>query len=217
MTIYIPTCELVGILNDTIPFASPDEEYPVINAVNVFWDGEMLNAQATDRIALSWSRWHPDDDPTEDEQEDLFQKWGGGDDPWKILLPLTDAQDIVKNFKLSTKLGWTPLTVDCLDDRLKVARSRDTGRSALTQEFQGREGEYPNLAGLLAAHSLPQPIDGLAYDAKHLALFAQVRQRGSMQLTFTGANHPTHISIGERFTGAIQPVRVKAEDSTDND
>lgn len=213
MTITIPTCELTGILSDAIPFASADKEFPAINAVKVDWDGQMLHAQATDRYVIGWAQWHPDDGPAQDEQEDLFTKWGGADDPWSVLLPLDDAKDIASVFKLSAKEGWAPLTVEYLDGRLKVIRTRDTGHSAITQVVEGRTEEYPDLRKLLAEANLFEPTDGLSYDAKRIALFAKVRQRDAMRLTFTGETRLTHVSIGERFSGAIMPVREKDEES----
>jgi hypothetical protein len=215
--ITIPTAELVGVLSDAIPFASKDEDFPALNAVRLHWDGDMLHAQATDRYVLGWSQWDPSDDPDRDEQEDLFTKWGGADDPWTILLPLADATDIVKVFKLGPKEGWTPLTIDLIDGRLKVMRHRDTGHSAITQVVEGLDAEFPKLDELLRAANMFDTTDGLSYDAKRMALFARVRPRGPMRLTFTagpgGGPGLTHVQIGERFNGAIMPVREKDDEA----
>jgi hypothetical protein len=217
VTVTIPTGELVGVLSDAIPFASKDEDFPAINAVRPRWDGAMLHAQATDRYVLGWSQWDPDDDPDRDEQEDLFTDWGGADNPWTILLPLADAVDIVKVFKLGPKESWTPLTIDHVDGRLKVVRHRDSGHSAITQVVEPLDAEFPNIAELLTKANLYDTTDGLSYDAKRLALFAKVRQRGPMRLTFTAAANSdrpglTHVQIGERFNGAIMPVREKDDE-----
>jgi hypothetical protein len=216
MTITIPTCELVGILADAIPFASTDDDFPSINAVHLSWDGEQLQAQATDRIAIGRSRWYPTDEPDNTQQEDLFTRWGGGDDPWSILLPLDDARDIVTVFKLPTKEGWAPLTVEHLyDNRVKVVRSRDTGHSALTQVVEAAEAPFPVLDAILDPEPITAKIEHVALDAKQLAKFAKVRPRGPLGITFTGENRPALVAIGERFSGAIMPVRDKDPEPTE--
>ncbi|WP_213451561.1 hypothetical protein [Rhizomonospora bruguierae] len=58
--ITIPTGELVGLLGDVVPFASPDKDMPNYNVVRLEWDGEMLHALTCDTIRIGWSSWHPD-------------------------------------------------------------------------------------------------------------------------------------------------------------
>jgi hypothetical protein len=138
----------------------------------------------------------------------MFTEWGGADDAWSVLLPLDDAKDVAKVFKLPVKEGWTPLTVENINGQLKVVRKRDGLHSAITQSVDGVPFGFPNLAELLAKSDSVEQIRQVAYDARRMALFGKVRQRGSMSLTFTGENRITHVTIGERFVGAIMLVRV---------
>jgi hypothetical protein len=218
VSITIPTGDLVGVLTDVLPFASPDKGSPLC-AVRLEWDGTQLHALATDRYSAAISTWDPDDDPESTEQEDLFTRWGGADDPAAVTLPAAEAKDVADVFKLGPKELWTPLTVDLTNGhRLKVVRTRDTGFSAITQVVEAVPAgtEFPDIRRLLAEANRFQPIDGLMYDAKRLALFAKVRQRGPLRLTFThrdkGGPGLTHVAIGDRFTGAIMPAREKTDD-----
>lgn len=204
--ITIPTGDLTGILADVIPFALPEDDLPSLNCVRLHWDGKQLHAMATDRYRAAISTWDPYDLPVHDTQDDLFTSWGSGDEPWSAILPLDDAKEIVKVFKLGPKETQVPLTVDLDNGRLKVARARETGYSALTAVMTAVLVEFPDVRALLAKADVIEEVRGLAYTAKFLADFAKVRPRGPLELTF--ASGLTHVSIGERFVGAITPVRI---------
>lgn len=212
--ITIPTGDLTGILADVIPFAFADEDIPDINCVRVEWDGNQLHALATDRYRIGWSTWEPGDvDEGEAAQDDLFTDWGSGDNPWAVSIALDEAKELVKVFKLGPKEWHTPLTIDYDAERwtLKVLRARETGHSAITVVAPDTRGQFPDLRALLAKHDAVQPVRGLAFTAKLLADFAKVRPRGPMELSFTGELGLTHVAIGERFVGAVQPVRMGKE------
>lgn len=207
--ITIPTGDLTGVLSDAIPFASRVAEVVELNAVRLEWDGERLHAMAIDRYRIAWSQWSPDDDPDEDVQEELFTDWGGADDPWGLTLPLEDAKKLVSTFKLKPKQWHCPLTLHVDQSQLTVNRDRDTGYSALKATMNGLDSatDFLDLRALLAKADRLEPITARAYTAKLLADFAKVRSRGhSMELKFT--HGLTHVSIGERFIGAIMPVRT---------
>lgn len=214
MTITIPTGDLCGVLADCLPFAHPTD-IPVLNTVRLEWDGQSLHAMATDRYRLAWSTWDPDDEPDAegDQQDDLFTRWGSDDAGWTLLLPQPDVKDLISNFKLKPKERGCPLTiertVDAAGPQLTVDRSRLTGHSALRMVIVGdqSDAEYPDLRKLLADNSTAEPVRTLAYEPQRLADFGKVRPRGPMRLTFTGEHGLTHIEIGERFVGAIQPVK----------
>jgi hypothetical protein len=214
--ITIPTGDLCGILADCIPFASPDDDIPILNAVRLEWDGAQLHAMSTDRFRVAWSTWQPDDDPdTEgDQQEDLFTTWGGADVPWHIYLPLADAKDIVSNFKLKPKERGCPLQVDHADGQLKVDRSRMTGHSALRMVVAGvvLDSDGLDIRRYFADHATAKPVRAVAYTPKLLADFGKVRPRGALKLTFTGEHAVTLVEIGERFVGAIQPVKERDDE-----
>ncbi len=209
--ITIPTGDLTGVLADVVHLAHPDHELPALNAVRVEWDGRMLHALATDMIRVGISSWHPDDEPDGDAQDDLFTTFGGVDDPWGLSIPLDDAKDLIKVFKLPTKEQRTPLQVGHVDGRLKVLRHRDTGYSALTAVVDGVGEPFPDVRGLLAGADRIEPVKEAAFTAKWLADFARVRPRGPMELMFTGPESLCHVAIGSRFVGAIAPVRRGAD------
>ena len=211
MTVTIPTSELVGALADVIPFACAEDELPTINCVRIEWDGQQLHALATDMFRVAISSWDPDDAPDEDVQDDLFTSFGSGDDPWHLLVPLSDAKDLVKVFKLPPKEGRAALTVDVDNGRLAVRRSRESGHSALTATIDGTGVEFPDVRKLLAKNDVIQPARTLAFTARFMADFAKVRPRGPLLLTFTGDASLVHVAIGERFVGAIVPTRLGSD------
>jgi hypothetical protein len=211
--ITIPTSELLGLLSDAIPFANPDDDLPLLNSVRVEWDGRRLHAQATDRYRVAWSQW---------DQEDMFTQWGGVDDGWVALVPLAAAKGLVKNYRLPAKEAVRcPLTVELDWTKLTVKRSGATGHDELTTTIDGLPPEtstqYPDLRALLANHDTTWPVRGLSFTAKLLADFAKVRPRGSLEMSFTGQKTPVLVSIGERFRGAIMPVRPADPSRSDDD
>jgi hypothetical protein len=216
--ITIPTGDLTGILTDVIPFALRDDEIPMLNAVRIEWDGEQLHAMTTDRYRLGWSTWEPGDMADgEDVQDDLFTEWGSGDDPWRCTLALVDATQIAKVFKLGPKEAGVPLTVDYEADRrrLTVKRAKDSGHSAITITADDAFVEFPDLRAMLARSDKLTARREVEYTAAFLADFAKVRPRGPLSMRHTKGL--THVSIGERFVGAIMPTgRSLPDDDTDS-
>lgn len=208
--IIIPTGDLVGVINDVIPFAWPDAELPTLNTVRLRWDGEQLDAMTTDRFRLAIPTWRPGDvGPGEEFQDELGADFGSADDPWSMTMPLAQAKEIVKVFKLPPKEGGVPLTFDYDTDRFqaKVARSKETGYSGLSLIAYDTREDFPDLSKIVA-DAKPQPAAAVAYSAKWLADFAKVRPRGPMVLTPCGTHHLTLVTIGARFTGGIVPQRT---------
>ena len=215
MSLTITTADFTGLLGDVLPFALADDDLPVLNAVHLMWDGRQLHAQATDHRRIAWASWHPDDAPERDVQGDIFHQPGSGDPPWQILIPLADAAHVVKTFKLPAKEAVrVPLTLDVvLGQRLSVERFRDDGHPEITIVIDNRPGEFPDVRNMLSKVDGIAPVEGLAFTAKLLADFAKVRPRGPLELKFTGDRSPVLVTIGERFVGAIAPVRLRENDS----
>lgn len=216
--ITVPTADLVGILSDVVPFAFDDNDIPDINCVRLEWDGNRLHALSTDRYRLAWSTWEPGEVAVGEEvQDDLFTDWGSADDPWAMTIALDEAKELVKVFKLPPKEGHTPLTVDYDKQRwtAKVVRARETGHSAITVVVPDMRAEYPDLRALLAKNDALATVTGVEYRAKYLADFAKVRPLGPLSLRFSEGL--THVSIGERFVGAIVPVKVGTDRSAEQD
>lgn len=212
--ITIPTGDFVGILADVIPFAGTDDEIPSINCVRLEWVGTRLDALATDRYRIAISEWEPGDPDDRAVQDDLFTNWGSGDEPWRTTIALDDAKELVKVFKLGEKEYSVPLTVDYDRGRarLTVSRARNTGHSAITVVLETTEVEFPDVRGHLAKKDALLPVTSLGFTAKLLADFGKVRARGPLELSFSGDLGLTHVRIGDRFTGAIMPVRIGGGD-----
>jgi hypothetical protein len=212
--ITIPTADLTGILGDTIPFAFPDDDFPDLHCVRLEWDGTRLHALTTDRYRIGISTWLPGEAAEGKEvQDDLFTDWGSGDDPWWVTIALPDAVELVKVFKLPPKEAvGTAVTVDYDPgyNRVTVKRARDTGHSAITVVAESSGSTFPDVRRFLANADRVKSLRTVSYSAKFMADFGKVRQTGPMQLSFTGTL--THISIGERFVGAIMPVGRSIED-----
>jgi len=214
----IPTGELVGTIADVLPFASQDKELPAINAVRVEWDGDRLHAFATDRFVAAWSRWHPGDDPTADHkegaQDGLFDDWGSADKPWSFVIPQPDAAEIVKIFKLPTKVDRHPLEVDVDYPKVTIRRRPGSDFSAITFQFEAPLGSaFPEVRNLLGRTGVSELLgECVSWDPKKLATFAKVRYHGVPRFYLDGPHRLTLVEIGERFTGAIMPIRVNDDD-----
>lgn len=212
--ITIPTGDLTGVLSDVIPFAFPKDDFPLLNVVRLEWDGQQLHALTTDRYRVGWSTWEPGDVGKDEEvQDDLFSEWGSADDPWHCTLALAAAAEIAKVFKLGHKESQVPLTVDYETDRrrLIVKRSKDTGHSAITISAEDTFLEFPDLRTMLANADKLSARREVEYAAAFLADFAKVRPRGPVSMRHTKTL--THVSIGDRFVGAIMPTGRRMDDA----
>lgn len=204
--ITIPTGDFVGVLSDVIPFAHPDDEFPALHSVRLEWSSSALHALSTDRYRVAWSAWSPDDDAVEERQDDLFTSWGGADEPWQATVALDDVKHLVKVFKLAGKgVYYVPLTVEHVSRAVRVQRGKDTGHSAMHNVVEDLFVPYPDLRELLGSHDVVGPVTASAFNAKLLADFAKVRPRGPLRMQYTNGRF-VHISIGERFVGAIMAV-----------
>lgn len=215
--ITIPTGDLTGVLSDVLPFAWPKDDDPVYNTVRVEWDGRQLHALTCDRWSLGWSSWEPGDvGKYEEVQDQLFADWGSADDPWACTLALADAAQIAKVFKLGPKESQVPLTVDHESDRrrLTVKRAKESGHSAITISAEDTFTPFPDLRAALAAADKLTARREVEYNATRLADFAKVRARGPLSMRHTKGL--THISIGERFVGAIMPAGRRLDHESDN-
>lgn len=213
--ITIPTGDLTGILADVIPFAFPDDDLPDLHCLRLEWDGRQLHALTTDRYRAGISTWVPGEIPEGKEvQDDLFTDWGSGDDPWSVTIALPDAKELVKVFKLPPKEEHNvPVTVDYdhAYGRVTVKRTRDSGHSAITVIAESSGSAFPDVRKLLANADKVKPTRKVSYSARFMADFGKVRPAGPLELTFTG--NLTHVTIGERFVGAIMPIGRSIDDS----
>jgi hypothetical protein len=229
VALTVPTYDLVGLLNDVIPFASTDKAITSTHAVLVEWDGDQLHAYATNRFVAGWSRWTPGDDAPEDpdpDQDALFGDYGGDDAPWRVLLHLQVAKHIAASFKLAGGAGWQPLTVEKYGDELRIRRDRDQGLPALKYNAPGvLTATFPSLRKELqrVVDEVTVPpgttrpgVDKVAVSADLLAKFGKVRDYGPLQLWFRDRTGLVLVRCGDRFTGGIAPVRMYEWDPRDD-
>ncbi|MFY1595438.1 hypothetical protein [Micromonospora sp. WMMD737] len=212
-TTYIPSGDFVGLINDVLPLAGQDKEIPETFAIRIQWDGEQVHAMATDELRMGVSSWHPDDLPEEAMQEGVFARRGGTSRPWSIVLGLPDAALLAKTFKVNEKNWWVPVGLDYVEGitdraKLRAARSTDSGMPGLAVTVVDRDVDLPDVRQLLAVMPPAAPVDAIEFNGEMLAAFGQVRQRGGgLKLTFAGTDAMSLVTVGDRFRGAIQPIR----------
>lgn len=202
--ITIPTGDLTGILSDAVPFASPEKDLPDSHCVRIFWDGNTLHTQAHDEIHMGWSRWTADEDHVQDSKDFPANGWGGADDPWSVTIRLDDAKHLIKTYQLGAKQYFVPLTVEPTGHGLRIQRTRDSGRSAISTVVRDTAATFVDLQRFLAEHDTIEAVQHVNVDAKRLAAFSKVRPRGAMLTRFTGEGKPLIVTIGDQFTGAIK-------------
>jgi hypothetical protein len=208
VTITIPTTEFVGLINDVLAFAFPKPDLPHVNCVRFDWDGEMLHAAATDTLRAARSSWHPDDADGSGDQDSLFTTLGGADDPWTVIAGYAEARELVNVYKLPSKEGRTPLTLDYNRGSLRVIRSRDTGHQAITTVVESKAVDFPDVRKALDVEPQVEGVEAIHFAGQHLADLGSVRQRGTLRLTFAGPRRATRVTIGERFVATLNPDRV---------
>jgi hypothetical protein len=213
VTITIPTTEFVGLINDVLAFAFPKPDLPHVNCVRFDWDGEMLHAAATDTLRAARSSWHPDDADGSSDQDSLFTTLGGADDPWTVIAGYAEARELVNVYKLPSKEGRTPLTLDYNRGSLRVIRSRDTGHQAITTVVESKAVDFPDVRKALDVEPVVEGVEAIHFVGQHLADLGSVRQRGALRLAFAGARRATRVTIGERFVATLNPDRVGDRES----
>lgn len=212
MTTTIPTADLVGCIADALNFVSPDKEDTERRCVHLRWTGDLFHASALDGIRCAVSSWSPDDRPDKDVQDALETKLGGGD-PFEAILGFDDAKHLLDTAKPIKNLEYVPLFLDCDGWSLSVRRAKQTRVPGFSLTYDGMTHAFPDVREVVvAALAGIEPVKEIWFNAVLMADFGKVRQRGgAAKFTFGGPEHATVVEIGERFVGAIQPVRAADE------
>lgn len=213
MTLHLPTRELVGLLADVYPFASPDDEDPAWHRVVLRWDGTRLHAMAGNGYRLAWMSWGPDDGDAPTIPGLDFS--GGADADWELAILPENAKEIAKKFKLGVKLGDALVRVDGSTDSLRVERDADIAGVALRSSALSRpwDEKHPVIDSMIsdiaAAAKKADARKSVLYSGPALADFCNpkvVRQRGNgVELMFGKSS--TYIQIGDHFRGAVVQAR----------
>ncbi len=213
----ISTIDLLGCIADALPFIPADKDDTTLRCVQLRWDGERLHVSATDHYRVAISSWDPDDTPDEDVQYEIGTTLGeDGDGTWEFLLTADDAAHLLKTAKPSKGHEYAPLFVTFDGPLLKVRRDREAQVPGFTLTYEGLSHEYPDLRGyVVEAAGKAEPVKEISWNAVYMADFGRVRQRGgAARWTFSGDRSPAVVEIGERFIGALMPVRP-AEDKAE--
>lgn len=213
-TLTLPTRELVGLIGDVLPFASPDPDDSTWHRIVLRWDGSRLHALAGDGTRLAWMSWGPDDG----DAPELPLDWGTArfadiDTSWELAILPENAKEIATKFKVATKLGEMPIRVIGDNDSIVVERDADAdGSVSLKSVALSRpwDDNAPRIDGVIgdiaerAAAPSAAPLRSVAYSGYALADFCNpkvVRQRGPIVLVFGPAS--TYVTIGRWFRGAL--------------
>lgn len=207
------TVDLVGCLNDALPFVALDKDDTERRCVELRWDGELFHTSADSHFHAGVSSWSPDDPPEKDVQDELEVKLGSDDGPWACILDIEDVDHLLKTVKPAKGLEYVPLFIDWDGQFLTVRRSKQTRVPGLTLAYDGMTHAFPDVRrAVVEAASRLEDVKEIQYNGSFLAAFGKVRTRGGcMKLTFGGARGTTIVEVGHRFVGLIQPVRP-AED-----
>lgn len=207
--ITVPSTDLHGILSDALLFASPDKEDLERRCVQLRWDGDQLHACATDAVRVAVSSWSRDDPPDSDVQGTLGVELGGADGPWHILLAYDDVKHLLGAAKPVKGLEYVPLFLDVTGRVLSVKRAKESRVPGFALSYDGLPTPFPDLRFVVVqALGRAEPAKEIWLNMVLAADFGKVRQRGgAAKWTFAGPDRPAVVEIGERFVGAIQPVR----------
>jgi hypothetical protein len=170
----------------------------------------MFHASATDGYRVAVSSWNPDDVPDSDVQDEIGTTLGEDDGgEWEFILSADDAGHLLKTAKPAKGMEYVPLFVTFDGPLLTVRRSKAARLPGFALTYDGMAHVFPDLRSyVVEAAGRAEPVKEIAWNAELMADFGKVRQRGNpARWTFSGDRHPMVVEIGERFVGAIQPVR----------
>lgn len=209
----IPTTDLLGCIGDCMPFITPDKDDVAMRVVHLRWDGDLFHASATDGIRAVVSSWSPDDKPDDDVQGELGVDLGDDNGPWEFLLSADDAAHLLKAAKPVKGFEYTPLFVEVDGDLLRVRRAKEARLPGFVITYDRAGDAFPDVRQYVVdAAGKAEPVKEIAWNASLMADFGKVRQRGhAARWTFSGDRSPAVVEIGERFVGALMPVRPRED------
>lgn len=237
MTITIPTRELITIISDALVFAPADKDAELYG-IQLRRDGSALRAAGYDVLSGAESSWYWEQ---ETDSEDA-PVWGPDDEPgepdeWSVFLPLPDAKEIVKTYKLAPKFGATPVHLDfsqpmVADDgestapRLYLTRQRHpwcTAHSLILQTVP--DVKFLSIGAIIDAASdamvgstaVADDADPgsltMSFNPARLAQFGRIFPHGVALVRYLGREQPTIVHVGGRVRGFVFPAgAVRAAD-----
>lgn len=207
--ITIPTAELIGCLTDVLPHVS-DPKHGINPGVKIEWDGEALHFTVYDVYSGVSILWLPGEgaESEVDDSEDDSIVWGGGDSPWSTFLPYDTVKEIVKVFKLPSKLWRFPVNLKCspTGDRLTIEREDGPRTGRFLQVFADPSvvSQFPDVRAIAYAEDGEYPAaDAVVFSPYRLAAFGAGRPLGVLKLTLRGPDEPVGVMMGSRSAGFI--------------
>jgi hypothetical protein len=177
----VASTELVAALNAVLPLTLKDDTLPMLGAVKFESDGDELVLAATDRYVLGAYR----------------VPWNGGH--VDAVLRGDGAKELLTWARKAEK--FLPITLTFGDRDVEAS---DYERKAT---FPLYDGEFVKWRAVLPD---PDPSDlAFGVNKDYIGRFAKAGEKGEpMRITFRSPTKLLGIQIGERFTGAIMPVRL---------
>jgi len=220
LDLYVPTRELLTLLRDAAPFASPDADNLDLHVVQIQWDADddRLNVFAADGYRTAWSSWGPDDipEPVRGEQDMLgtdFGPTGPDAGTTAITIDVGDIKDILNTFKVDKKDGRVPLRITLRPEGMTIYRSPDSGYSEHTLRLKSTQARFPDVRGMLANWAAKvattQGALTVSYTPTLLKDFTGVRPGSVLELTFA-SEKITLVRVGRYFRGSICPATPEA-------
>lgn len=194
--------ELAQLLLPVLPHVESHRynTLPILECVHLEVRAGHLTATATDRYTAAISR----------------VKLGGEDAPaeWSAALHHSHIKGLLAMFK--------PARHDMADSTVTLTHTGDAIRaegggvlfSSASVEYRLSLGEYPNVSSIFEERLTAKPeAEPFAINAKLLAKFAvAVGNLGDpLEVRSTSRNRPTIVTVGDRFLGAIMPMRISTE------
>lgn len=215
--ITIPTTELIGGIQDMLPIVLDDKSS--LAGLAIEWDGESLHFTAYDVFAAATVAWIPGEgaegtDESQEFDQDEDPHFGGDDAPWRTWIYLDAAKEIVKLFKLPSKLWRTPVTLKCtpVGDLLieRVDSPRGNRELRVPGDPDKARREIPsvesirNPLGLAVGHP-----ESIGFFHARLGAFGAARAHGTLTMAFFGDDNPVAITMGKRYAGFIYSTGAK--------
>jgi DNA polymerase III sliding clamp (beta) subunit (PCNA family) len=199
-TITITARQFAGLVDAVIPFASADDDLPVLNTVRIESRGKYLLAMTTDRFRIGVKRLAAPDD--------------GGWPEFAATVPLRAVRSIKQVFRPGRGMD-TDLTLAITEDDVLTVEPAGALVDMLSARasYSLERAEYPKFASLITKALAAESAAGeFGVNPKFLADFSKVTgPTVAVRPTAPeeeGKAAPIVISDGEDFLGLLMPRKL---------
>lgn len=235
--ITMSTEELVGMINDVLPFATKNPDDGEAYNIRLEVRDEEVTFSATNRVSAARVFWTPDYEIHDNDEDGVYTaEYGVFEFPeFSVRLSIRDAKSIASAFKLPTKLDFAPVSISVelasvLDNlyKVKVMRRPSLAWTALTihaaadgrplPREDGRDNGEMNVHEMIRKVRPSSGADVVAsartaFKPESLVPFSKVTRHGALRFwhTSTDDGSPLYVESSERFTGMVYQTRVDKE------